>query len=151
MSGIAISENVGRRGAVRPLNYPQMFGGGLFFLIASAAASHFRSALAGPFAFLGATHLFTVASVKIIYYKYPDKAKEVLTDAIGFKERYPHLQAVAFAVTLIGTYIWPAIGCFFGMIAGFYSGLLIKADYLKDLQTTYKEIDQPLHATLAQS
>lgn len=143
-----ITENTAKGGA-KTLNYPQLFGGGVFFLVAAAVANTFNSALALPFASIAGAQFFTIAAVKLFNEHYPKQTKKLLLNSIIFKERYPSLQAVAFVVTLISAYVWGFLGCVFGIFSGFYSGLLIKSDYIKDLRANYKAPQQPVSVQIA--
>lgn len=134
---------------IKPLHYPQMFGGGLFYLFAAAVASTFNSALALPFIAIAGAHLVTIVAVKLLHRHAPEQTKKFLLNAIHFKERYPQLQIVAFVIALIAAYIWGPLSCVFGILSGFYSGLLIKTGYTKDLQSHFIPSPQPLNAQIA--
>lgn len=149
MNALSTTTENAARVEPRLFNYPQMFGGGVFFLVAAAVANSFNSALALPFVSIAGAHLATIVAVKLLNQHYPEMTKELLLSAINFKERYPNLQAIAFVVAIVTAYVWSLLSCAFGIVAGFYSGLLIKTAYIKDLQTTYKPPVQPLSAQIA--
>lgn len=132
-------------------SYPQMFGGGVFFLAAAAAANYFNSSLALPFASIAGANLATIFAIKLLNQSHPELTKKLLLNAIDFNERFPNLQAAAFAITLATAFIWIHLSCVFGILAGFYSGLLIRSVFIKDLQSTYQAPMQPLSAQIVQN
>jgi hypothetical protein len=128
-----------------PFSYPQVVGAGLFFVVAAVAANTFNSFVTLPFIAIAGAYIATKAVVKYLHHRYPEETKKFLLDALHFKGRYPHLQTVAFAITLIAALIWGALGCFFGILTGIYSGLSINKEFLKNWQPP----QQTLNAQLA--